>query len=65
MPNTKYVQIVVDGKVVAISQIKECTPLEFIQKSKAAENNLENLIGGLLHRIAKLEEEVKVLKGEE
>lgn len=63
--NKKYVEIKVNGKVVAAPELKECTPLEYIQKKKEADANLENLIKWLLIKVDKLEKEVKVLKGED
>ena len=61
----KYVEIKIDGKVVAVPDIKECTPLEYVQKKQEAEKNLDNLLKWLLVKIDKLEKEVKVLKGED
>lgn len=61
----KYVEIKVNGKVVGVPEIKECTPLEYIQKKQEAEKNLDTLFKWLLIRIDRLENEVKVLKGED
>lgn len=63
--NKKYVEIKIEGKVVAVPEIKECAPVEYIKKEQAAKKNLENLIKWLLVKIDNLEKEVKILKGED
>lgn len=59
--NKKYVEFKIEDQVVAVCAIKECSPLEFIQKEREAKANLEKLV----ERLNKLEEEIKVLKGED
>lgn len=61
----KYVEISVNKKTVVIAEIKECEPLEFIQKKIEAKNNFEKMIKDFEDRIHNLEKEVKILKGEE
>ena len=63
--NKKYVEIKINNKVVAVPEIKECAPLEYIKKSQAAAKNLDNLIKWLLVKIDNLEKEVKILKGDD
>lgn len=63
--NVKYTEILVDGKVIQVSKVKECTPLEFIQKEKSANDNLAVLLKWLTTKINTLEKEIKTLKGEE
>lgn len=59
--NKKYIELVIDNKVICVCPIKECTPLEFAQKKKEAEANLKELLDG----INELKKEVKILKGED
>ena len=59
--NKKYVEIKVEGNVVAVCEIKDCSPLDFIQKKREAEANLKVL----LDRLKSIEHEIRVLKGEE
>ena len=69
MPITKkYVEIKISDKVVAVLPICECSPVEFIKKQQEAAKNLANLekvIALQKNRIANLEKEVKILKGED
>ena len=61
----KYVEIGIEGKTVFVSEVKECSSLEFIQKQKEAKETLEKVLDSLLTRIENLEKEVRVLKGED
>ena len=64
--NKKYVEISVDNKtVVIVAEIKECDPIEFIQRKKAAQNNFKKMMDGYEKRISNLEREVRHLKGED
>ena len=66
--NKKYVELKVNNKVVAILEVKECAALEFLQKQKEAQKNLEQLNGVVTiykNRIKELEKQIKILKGEE
>lgn len=66
--NKKYVEIKVSNKVVAILEIKECSPVDFIKKQQEAAKNLANLekvITLQKNRISALEKDVKILKGED
>lgn len=57
----KYVEFKIEDQVVAVCAIKECSPLDFIQKKREAEANLKVL----LDRLNSIEHEIRVLKGEE
>lgn len=63
--NKKYVEIKLNGKVVAVPEVKDCEPLEYIKKEQAAAKNLDTLVKWLLIKIDNLEKEVKILKGED
>lgn len=63
--NKKYIQIEIEKTPVVIAEVKECDPVEFLKKKKAAAETLERIIGSLLGRIEKLEKEVCILKGED
>ena len=63
--NKQFIEISINNEVVVVSEVKECNPLEFIPRKKQADANFKVLIDSLLERIAKLENEVKVLKGED
>lgn len=58
-----YIEIVYNGEVVCVAPVKECDPLDYIKKEKVA--TLSDFIGRLLKRIDDLEQDVKVLKGED
>lgn len=64
----KYVELKIGNKVVAVLPVCECSPIEFIEKKKEAAKNLANLekvIKLQKNRIAALEKDVRILKGED
>lgn len=64
----KYIEIKLEGRVVAICPIKECEVSHFIELEKEAKKNLAALIfdyNNQKEEIKKLEKEIKILKGEE
>ena len=63
--NKKYVEVYIEDKLVIAAEIKETTPLNFIQKKKEATKNLADILDAFLTRIERLEKEVIILKGEE
>lgn len=69
MPFCKqYVEIRVNDKVVEVLEVKQCSPAQFLEKQREARSNRENLeklIKLYKNKIANLEKEIKILKGEE
>lgn len=68
----KYIEIKFGEKVVGVCAIKECEPLAFIELEKVAKENAKqinenflNTIKILSDRIESLENEVRILKGED
>lgn len=68
----KYAEVLYEGKPIYVLEIKECTPLEFIEKNKKALRNLQDLKirfqtekQELKKEINNLKEEIKHLKGED
>lgn len=68
----KYVEIKVGDKVVAISPIKECEPLAYIELEKQSKENAKEINDSLFKaietlnaRIRELEKEIRILKGED
>ena len=68
----KYVEVRICDKVVAVSEIKECEPLTFIELQKAAKENAKEIQDSLFKaietqnaRIRELEKEIRILKGED
>ena len=57
----KYIEIKVDGKVIAVCPVKECEVTHFIKIEREAEKNLAEVLG----EIKALKKDIKFLKGEE
>lgn len=69
---TKAIIIYVEGKPIYIARVKELSAREFVELKTQCESNLKELDAlseqakqSLLNRVAELEHEVKILKGEE
>lgn len=64
----KYIEIKLEGKVIAVCPIKECEVSRFIELEKEAKKNLAALVVDYniqKEEIKRLEREIKILKGED